>query len=278
MRFIDISKLCIGNKWKKRSKDALTEARKKKTSQERVIFINSKSDIWKKLKPELEKLSHNKCWYCESREKRSDRAVDHYRPKNNVADTDHDGYWWLAFRADNYRLSCTYCNSRRKNREDGKTGGKGDYFPLWDEKKRVSCEKNNSDCKHEDPLLIDPCKRIDVELLWFAEDGRAVSKYSEKDKPHAFKKAEVSIDCYHLNEKEIKEARTALFHNIKKLIKQGDYYFDDALKGEPNAENGLSDTILQLEQMILPKAEFSVFAKCIISGFRVQGKEWLGAF
>lgn len=275
MRHINISELGIDDEWKKRSQDALEEARGIENSQERAKFINSKSSIWKDLKPHLEQLSANKCWYCESREKRSDRAVDHYRPKNNVAGSDHDGYWWLAFSPDNYRLSCTYCNSRRKNREGNKIGGKGDLFPLWDETKRVCDEKDDSACKHEDPLLIDPCKRSDVELLWFDDDGRAVSKYSEKDRPHAFKKAEVSIDCYHLNEREIKEARLALYHSIKKLIKQGDYYFDDALSGEPNAENGLSETITQLEQMILPEAEFSAFAKSIISGFRSIGKEWL---
>ncbi len=37
-------------------------------------------------------------------------------------------------------VSCTFCNCFRRDRETGKTGGKGDFFPLWDEKDRV-CEE-----------------------------------------------------------------------------------------------------------------------------------------
>ena len=275
MMFINNSKLSVKEDWIKLSKEALEEARKKKDPKERSAFINKKSDVWKNLKPELERISFGKCWYCESREKRSDRAVDHYRPKNNVHNTEHGGYWWLAFRADNFRLSCTFCNSRRKDREGGHAGGKADFFPLWDEKKRVCDEGDDSKCKHEDPLLLDPCLRSDVGLLWFTEDGRAVAKYSEKDRLHAFKRAEVSIDCYHLNEKEIKEARQGLFHDIKNLIEQGDFYFEDYLDGEPNAEKGISDTILSLEKMQERDAEFSAFVKAIIAGLRIQGREWL---
>lgn len=275
MRFIDISKLSVDADWEKKSQKALEVVRKKKDPKERSEFINKKSNIWKKLKPELEGLSNGKCWYCESREKRSDRAVDHYRPKNSVHNTEHGGYWWRAFRADNFRLSCTYCNSRRKDRKGGNTGGKGDFFPLWDEKKRVCDECDDTKCKHEDPLLLDPCKRSDVGLLWFDEDGRAVPKYSEEDKLHAFKKAEVSIDCYHLNEKEIKEARLGLFHDIKNLIRQGDFYFEDALNGDPNAENGISETILSIEKMQQSEAEFSAFVKAIIAGLKVEGREWM---
>jgi hypothetical protein len=277
MRFIDNSKLHIDNGWKKLALDSLTEARNEKDSEERAKYINSKSGIWKKLKPELEKLSYNKCWYCESRERRSDRAVDHYRPKNSVAETDHDGYWWLAFSPDNYRLSCTYCNSRRTNREGNTTGGKGDCFPVWDENKRVCIEKDDAKCKYEDPLLLDPCKRSDVALLWFSPDGSAVPKYSLNDSVHANRRAEVSIALYHLNEKEIKEARQALLYQIEKLIEAGDFYFQDYLDGEPNAEKGISETISRLERLQQPDAEYSAFAKATILGLRKKHREWLEA-
>jgi hypothetical protein len=104
MRYIDNSKLLLEKDWVKLSQGALKEARKKRDSKERSKFINKKSKIWKSLKPKLEELSHSKCWYCESRERRSDRAVDHYRPKSSVRNTEHGGYWWMAFRADNFRL------------------------------------------------------------------------------------------------------------------------------------------------------------------------------
>ena len=132
MRFINNSELKPGKNWKKEARKLTEEAREIVDKEARSKFINKKSKTWKDLKPKLEKLSHRKCWYCESLEIRSDRTVDHYRPKNSVKDTNHGGYWWLAFRHDNFRLSCTFCNSHRQDRGSGEVGGKGDLFPLWD--------------------------------------------------------------------------------------------------------------------------------------------------
>src|SRR5690606_29373654 len=87
--------------------------------------INKKSAVWGGAKEALEKLMHGKCWYCEANEVRHDRAVDHFRPKNEVKDhvtdkiLDHPGYWWLAFEPDNFRYSCQYCNEIRKDTEGG---------------------------------------------------------------------------------------------------------------------------------------------------------------
>ena len=277
MRFVNNSGLKPGEKWIKEAKRLTEEARQITDKEERAKFINKKSRTWKDLKPILEILSHRKCWYCESLEIRSDRTVDHYRPKNNVKDTNHGGYWWLAFRHDNFRLSCTFCNSHRKERESGEVGGKGDYFPLWDEEKRVCDEKDDNRCKYEAPLLLDPCKRSDVELLWFSDDGRAIPRYSQEEKPHAFKKAYVSIKHYHLNEVEIREARLGLFNDIKDLIEQGDFYFEDCLSGEPNAEKGISAIMQALDKILSPESEFMAFAKTVISGYRKTGREWLEA-
>lgn len=100
-------------------------------------------------------------------------------------------------------------------------------------------------------------------------------RYSEGEKLHAFIKADVSIKHYHLNEIEIKEARQGLFNDIKELVEQGDFYFDDYLTGEPNAEKGISDTMQALDEMLRPESEFSAFAKAVLSGFRETGREWL---
>jgi hypothetical protein len=102
-----------------------------------------------------------------------------------------------------------------------------------------------------------------------------VPRYSEGEKLHAFIKADVSIKHYHLNEIEIKEARQGLFNDIKELVEQGDFYFDDYLTGEPNAEKGISDTMQALDEMLRPESEFSAFAKAVLSGFRETGREWL---
>jgi hypothetical protein len=64
----------------------------------------------------------NVCGYCGCGLPRNDRGdVDHYRPKARVVeDNDHGGYWWLAYNASNYLLSCSVCNRVRKR----------DHFPL----------------------------------------------------------------------------------------------------------------------------------------------------
>lgn len=275
MRHINLDNLAVGKAWETEAKKALTETRKKPTSERRKKYINKKAKIWSDLKPELEALSARKCWYCESYEKRSDRAVDHYRPKNNVRDCNHEGYWWLAFDYSNYRLCCTYCNSRRADRETEEVGGKGDYFPVNDEANRVCTE--GLSFKYEQPILLDPCIASDVSLLWYYEDGRVMPKYDRKEKPLAYKRADKSIEYYHLNETEIKEARQALYLNIKEKIKDGDFHFEDAFGGNPNADHSLEKIMKELARLTRKESEFSAFAKAIIAGFRSLERPWMDA-
>ena len=100
------------------------------------------SGIWRELKDRLGELLHDKCWFCETQIDRSDNAVDHFRPKKAVSGTanPHAGYRWLAFALENFRYSCTYCNSRRVDQIGGTAGGKANLFPLVNETKRVYTE------------------------------------------------------------------------------------------------------------------------------------------
>lgn len=277
MRVINISKLVPDAQWLKDAERATVTARSKKEGKERADYINSQSDLWTRLKPRLEDLSERKCWYCETRENRSDRAVDHYRPKNKVrqAKPPFHGYWWLAFDHGNYRLCCTWCNSRRCDRTTGISGGKGDYFLLVNEKNRVRVE--GASVKHEGPLFLDPCKPQDVALLWYADDGRVIPKFDEKQKPEAFKRADKSIEYYNLNERDIKEARQMLYHKIKDLVEQGDYHFEDSFNGVPDADHSLGQIIKSLGELIDKKAEYSAFAKAIIEGFKKADRLWMDA-
>ena len=79
--------------------------------------ISKYSTLWSDIKEDLAALSFGKCWYCESRENRSDLTVDHFRPKNKVKEcSSHYGYWWLAFCPLNYRYACDLCNSFQGSR------------------------------------------------------------------------------------------------------------------------------------------------------------------
>ena len=104
----------------------------------RADEVKKHSALWTALKGTLKVVSHQKCWYCESADIRSDDAVDHFRPKGSVAEcADHDGYWWLAFKWQNYRFCCTYCNCRRVDQATRRGGGKADRFPLRQEANRA---------------------------------------------------------------------------------------------------------------------------------------------
>lgn len=277
MRYININNLTItkNKKWRKKAAEALVTARSKLTRAERSEYINNQSAIWSELKPSLERLSYRKCWYCESYEKRSDRVVDHFRPKNNVRDCDppHEGYWWLAFDPENYRLSCTYCNSRRSDRETGEVGGKGDYFPVYDETYRVKPEGLNF--RRENPLLLDPCNPLDVQLLWFKEDGRAVPKFDEVSKPWAYQRAKESIKYYNLDEQEIKEARQGIYNKIKKLIEDGDIYFEESYQTNDPANVAFANILHDLALVIHKNSEYSAFSRAMIAGFRDETRPWL---
>jgi len=114
--------------------------------------INGEKDLlplWRtvrSIKEELFNLNHGKCAYCESqdRDKRT-MDVEHFRPKLAIYGvTNHPGYWWLAYDAHNYLLSCKVCN----------TDHKATHFPLIDESKRATSESD--DHSIEQPVLINP--------------------------------------------------------------------------------------------------------------------------
>jgi hypothetical protein len=158
---------------------------------------NDGADVWRELKDGLAALLQDKkCWYCEVPVDRADNAVDHFRPKNRVSDAKapHDGYRWLAFERTNYRYSCTFCNSHRKNVESKTSGGKADRFPLLNEAKRVY---SPGPVDQERPALLDPCELHDWELLGCRrENGEAcATSQVEPDR----QRAETSIEIYHLN-------------------------------------------------------------------------------
>jgi uncharacterized protein (TIGR02646 family) len=224
--------------------------------------INRRSAVWRTLKDPLAALSHDKCWYCEMKQERSDNAVDHFRPKSL--------YPCLAFEKTNFRYSCTYCNSQRRNPETGETEGKGDVFPLLDERKR---SKTAKDIYKENPLLLDPCKTQDPGFLDFYQDGTPCAKYPK----HKVRQKRVitSIKAYHLDHPDLVEKRRVLAANIQAIVKEADALFEQCDAGNPAVDHAFSGLIRALSMAISETAELSVFARIIISGDR--NKEWVEA-
>jgi len=230
MRWVDIDELEIPDGWQTLADTALNElqqeislaeqtsrangedfkvARKKAISE--GLNKDSRKKIWRDLAPQLAKLHNGKCWYSESLNSGSDKDIDHFRPKNRVAeDSNHEGYWWLAFEWRNYRYSCKWCNQRRVSSTQG---GKWDHFPVLG---TFRAKKESDDLQIEDIDLLDPVDPDDCKLLTFRIDGQPIPVYPIGTREH--KRAEISIQIYHLNCREFVRDRKSLATKIRLLV------------------------------------------------------------
>ena len=95
----------------------------------------------------LSTLSHDKCWYTETKFGGDYQELEHFRPKKQTKNRDgkshetHPGYYWLAFDLDNYRLA-----KSRPNRK------KSSLFPILDERNRAEVPEHN--WREETPLFL----------------------------------------------------------------------------------------------------------------------------
>jgi hypothetical protein len=263
MRYIAIDKLRPEPAWIQAAADAL-QAVRSAVPEQRSIVIKDHDHVWGLFKDALRELSHKKCWYCESIDARSDNAVDHYRPKGNVkgANPPHRGYWWLAFDWKNYRFSCTYCNSIRKSAET--TGGKQDYFPLFDETARARTDSDSID--DELPLLLDPTKMTDVKLIAFSEDGDVGPVTTDPDR-REYKGAIESAVRYHLKHPIIVERRMERLRTVRKWVEEADRQLDRYVNNEdPFARSTAESRLQDIREAVSPEAEYSAAVKHLLAG------------
>lgn len=120
------------------------------------------------VKSALNTLYNYKCAFCEQKPIGSPAQVEHFRPKNGVANTAHTGYYWLGYEWSNLLLSCGNCNS-----------SKGTHFNLTDENNRFLAPVyllnktidnstnfifyeglNNEKCLLINPEIVDPEKHF----------------------------------------------------------------------------------------------------------------------
>lgn len=246
--------------------DANDEAARKK-------LIDDNSKIWAAIKPQLQKIFHDKCWYTESPQQGTDVDVDHFRPKKRVAevrnkDNPHPGYWWLAFSPENYRYSCIVANRRRRDVDTDVVGGKADYFPLWDEAKRAWPPE--CDCAEEEPLLLDPCQAADVGLITFKEDGEAMPRIGEEESQKAYRRADKSIELYHLNHSDFVKARITLRVKMMELIKDAKRAFDKLDSGDAFHNETWGNSIASLRKMRGGKYPYSSFCIAYLDNLKYE--------
>jgi len=268
---IDFNRLTLPIGWQKKSQELTNELLAAPDAKKRAEIIDKNQEHWKNIKPVLAQLFNYKCWYTEAPQQGTDVDVDHFRPKKRVqetlsTDSPHDGYWWLAFRLDNYRLSCIVANRRRADVETGVVGGKADHFPLSEEGKRaktLAC-----DMEDEQPILLDPLKATDVQLLQFKPDGEAMPRFSEEKFPRRFLRADQSIALYNLNHSDFVRYRIELRDTIDKELKSAIRYFNKLEKGDADNDLAYEEAIRRLRKMQSKEAPFSSFCVAYLDGFR----------
>jgi hypothetical protein len=239
----------------------------------RKKVLRAKRGLWAKLAPALAKVSNNKCWYCEVRQRRSDMPVDHYRPKGSVSDAKaYEGYWWLAFRPNNFRFSCTYCNSRRVDVQGGTAGGKQDHFPLVEESRRAltPCDRLGL----EQPLLLDPIVAADPSLLYFDLEGRAVPNPRLcPEQSVECKRASGSVELLHLNHAGIKEQRKQLNRKLLRDFMRAVENLDGHKANHSEASAAFKAAVDELRRAIAEQSELSASARAFLKGRRGDGSE-----
>ena len=270
MRYVDSSVVQqnLPDGWAGRAQTA-SDAVAAAPAETRAEEVKKRDEVWKELKDALKGASHGKCWYCESADIRSDNAVDHFRPKNAVADCPgHDGYWWLAFDWKNYRFCCTFCNCRRVDQAKGTGGGKADHFPLRDEARRAKTPAD--DLVNEEPLLLDPIVPADPGFLWFDETGQAITNPTFCSNPEGYgaKRATLSLDLYHLNHTDLVERRKVVCSDIRRVVDDVNRYFKKYDEGDATAREAFENSVRDLRSRLSVKAEYSATARSMLMGLR----------
>jgi uncharacterized protein (TIGR02646 family) len=112
--------------------ERLARARASLAADKPVVF-----DAYDLVKPQLARMQHIKCCYCEKPEEQAKyRDVEHYRPRSV--------YWWLTWTWENLLFSCIDCNREYKRNQ----------FPRAPGDQVLVAEQAPPGA--ELPLLIDP--------------------------------------------------------------------------------------------------------------------------
>lgn len=264
MRYIDSTRLRLPDGW-------LARAATAKAAVQNGADPDSYARVWRELKDGLAGIFNDKCWYCEVSVPRSDNAVDHFRPKGRVSDAakKHSGYRWLAFEQSNFRYACTFCNSRRKDIEAGTVGGKADRFPLLDEARRLY---GPGPLTGERPILVDPCEIGDWRLLGcMRENGKPCAT---SDDPEQRKRAETSIEIYHLHHEPTCKLRHSEAVKLLGDIEEAKALFV-ATQSDAAQEPAFKKAAARILQSIHVDSPFSGDMRFLLSGERDVAHSWI---
>jgi hypothetical protein len=238
------------DEWLERAEHCLNDIRPMNNSERSKYW--SRNNIWRDLYPALSKLSGHKCWYSEAPENSSEWEIEHYRPKAESKSEDgkivrNDGYWWLSYKWENFRLAGSLVNKLRKDRFDtnGEVYGKGNFFPL---DTNDVAQPGDIDCDCERPLLIDPIKPRDVTLISFDNNGDPYPTYGESENLFYYKKAVLSIKYYGLDHKPLCRGRSKVWANCEIVVKKAHNYIKNNINDPVRRDEKIDECFLQLSK------------------------------
>lgn len=193
-------------------------------------------ELWRDqtLRKDFRKHGFNKCWYTEVCLLGQDAPIDHWRPKAEIAQFENYnyniplsncGYNWLINDPSNYRVCCIYANRKTGN------GGKGNYFPLASGSPYLTAGGHEV----EDPLLLDPCNKDDVNLISFLGDKVVSSSTDSNDKL----RVAVSAKIYNMIDSDIEAGRRKVWDEVEKTLVE----YDSGNINETVCIRRLSDSI-----------------------------------
>jgi 5-methylcytosine-specific restriction endonuclease McrA len=218
---------------------------------DRSAFIDAHEAECSVLRRPLWMIGQMKCWYSEAHLQECEGHVEHYRPKKRLSGARHTGYWWRAFDWENLRLAHPTVNRRKTDYLSGNRAGKGSYFPLRYENGRATTPTEEV---NEEPILLDPVKPADTRLLCFSEEsGAPCPRYGKESDEWLHRRAEESIQYYHLDEASWNAKRADLMAEVKKLCAQ----LETIAQEEPYNEVVYNEKLDELVAYLTPFAEFS---------------------
>jgi hypothetical protein len=232
----------VGRKDRERLRRAHKQAAKRKGAI-RQRYIDARGVAkWSPLKNRLTAILGNKCWYTETELIGAALAIDHYRPVRD--------YWYLAFTPENFRVSCDFANSPKRNELYKRMGGKGDRFPLLAPGVRA---KRAYQLKAERPVILDPCVEADCSIIAFQSDGRPVIHPAFAGDADAVFRLEESKVLLNLDHPDFNSKREQLYFDIRDDVET----YEDLLL--QSRKRGTIKT--RMKRRLSDKAPFSVAAR-----------------
>ena len=254
MRYIPLRDQTPDPVWVRKATALIVALKATADADARNEIIDKNSALWGELKEWLIGLSHGKCWFTEAKDCFSHWDVEHYRPKKSAKDRDgtpYDGYWWLAFDWENYRI-CGNAGNRKK----------GTYFPLRDGCARVGV---NGDLRYEEPMLLDPVDEDDPVLLFFDLEGHAVAA-PHVDDDWETTRVKYSVERYNLDFPPLMDKRKTVWAECWNRVKEYRRELGLWQKNPTNtiARDRLKQASRSVRAMIREEQELSAVARACV--------------